>query len=166
LVTERDYQDRVQKALDYLETTSMAPIDEVVAEMTAAGDRQEFELAAYWRDRFDALEWLLAASVRAHANVANLSFVYVDPGTYGDDRAYVIKRGTVRASAPAPHTPIEREAFNGLVQEHLDPEPDSKAIPAKSIDETMLLLQWFRKHPSALSRTVPLEEWNQRVERL
>jgi hypothetical protein len=137
----------------------MEPLDEVVAKMTSAGERQEFELAAFWRDRFDALEWLLAASVRAHSNVAALSFVYIDPGTYGDDRAYIVKHGTVRESAPAPHTPIEQEAFNGLVLKHLNSESDSRAIPAQSIDETVLLLQWFRKHPSALSRTVPLAEW-------
>ena len=166
LVTEREYRGRVQKALAFLETTSMEPLDEVVKKMTTAGDRQEFEQAAYWRDRFDALEWLLAASVRAHANVAALSFVYIDPGTYGDDRAYVIKHGTVRASAPAPHTPIEREAFDGLVLEQFDSAPDSKAIPAQSIDETMILLQWFRKHPGALSRTVSLEEWGRHAERL
>jgi hypothetical protein len=87
--------------------------------------------------------------------------VYIDPGTYGDDRAYVINHGTVRASAPAPHTPIEREAFRGVVTQHLDRASDSKAIPAESIDETLLLLHWFRRHPSALSRTVPLEEWCQ-----
>lgn len=159
LVTEREYRDRVNTAVAFLETRAMEPLDDVVTKMTAAGERQEFELAAYWRDRFDSLEWLLAASVRAHASVAALSFVYIDPGTYGDDRAYVIKRGTVRASAPAPHTPIEREAFNGLVAEHLNREPDSKSIPAESIYETLLLLQWFRRHPGALSRTVPLEEW-------
>jgi len=159
LVTEREYRERVGKALAFLETTSMEPLDEVVANMTSAGEKQEFELAAYWRDRFDALEWLLASSVRTHANVAALSFVYIDPGTYGDDRTYVIKHRTVRASAPAPHTPIEREAFNALVSSHLRAETDSKAIPAQSIDETLILLQWFRKHPGALSRTVPLEEW-------
>jgi excinuclease ABC subunit C len=159
LVTEREYRNRVQQAIAFLEATSMAPLDDVIAKMADAGERQEFELAAYWRDRFDSLEWLLAASVRAQASVASLSFVYVDPGTYGDDRAYVITQGTVRASAPAPHTPIEREAFNGLVLEHLDSKPESRALPAQSIDETMLLLFWFRKHPNALARTVPLEEW-------
>ena len=163
LVTESEYRDRVNTAAAFLETRSMEPLDDVVTKMTLAGERQEFELAAYWRDRFDSLEWLLAASVRAHASVAALSFVYIDPGTYGDDRAYVIKHGTVRASAPAPHTPIEREAFNGLVEQHLNWEPDSKAIPAESIDETLLLLQWFRRHPGALSSTVPLKDWHQRT---
>ena len=162
LVTEREYHDRVDKAAAFLETRSMEPLDGVVAEMTSAGESQEFELAAYWRDRFDSLEWLLAASVRAHASVAALSFVYIDPGTYGDDRAYVIKHGTVRASAPAPHTPIEREAFNGLVEKHLKWEPDSKAIPAQTIDEMLLLLHWFRRHPAALSHTIPLDDWMSR----
>jgi len=166
LVNEREYHDRVQQAIGFLETTSMAPLDDVIVKMTEAGENQEFELAAFWRDRFDSLEWLLAASVRAHASVAALSFVYVDPGTYGDDRAYIIKHGTVHASAPAPHTPIEREAFNALVLEHLESEPGSRAIPARAIDETMLLLHWFRKHPSALSRTVPLEEWCEQTQAL
>ena len=34
----------------------------------------------------------------------------------------MIRRGTVRASAPAPHTPIEREAFRALVAQHTAPE--------------------------------------------
>ncbi len=159
LVQEREYQDRVNKAAAFLETRSMEPLDEVVARMTRAGERQEFELAAHWRDRFDSLEWLLAASVRAHANVAALSFVYIDPGTFGDDRAYVIKHGTIRESAPSPHTPIEREAFDGLVKNHLNRESESRSIPAESPFETLILLQWFRRHPGALSRTVPLENW-------
>ena len=85
--------------------------------------------------------------------------MYFDPGVYGDDRAYVIRNGTVRASAPAPHTPIEREAFKGLVTKHIEWEADSKAIPAAAIDEMLLLLHWFRRHPAALSHTVPLEDW-------
>lgn len=162
LVTEREYRNRVNKAAAFLETRSMEPLDDVVAKMTTAGEGQEFELAAYWRDRFDSLEWLLAASVRAHASVAALSFVYVDPGTFGDDRAYVIKHGTVRASAPAPHTPIEREAFKGLVEQSLDWEPSSKAIPTEAIDEMLILLHWFRRHPAALSHTIPLDDWMSR----
>lgn len=159
LVTEEEYRDRVESAVAFLETRSMKPIERVVTSMTEAGDRQEYELAAYWRDRFDTLEWLLAASVRAQASVAALSFVYIDPGVFGDDRAYVIKRGIIRASAPAPRTPIEREAFNALVHEHTGWEPESRSIQAESVDETMLVLQWFRRHPAALSRTVPLYDW-------
>ena len=159
LVTEQDYRDRVNKAAAFLETRSLEPLDDVVNRMTTAGERREFELAAHWRDRFESLEWLLAASVRAHASVAALSFVYVDTGTCGDDRAYVIKHGIIRASAPAPHTPIEREAFDGLVANQLLREPESNAIPAESIDEMLLIMRWFRRHPTVLSHTIPLEDW-------
>jgi hypothetical protein len=65
----------------------------------------------------------------------------------------------VRASAPAPHTPIERAAFRSLVAEHAGPEPASGALPPDAIDEMVLLLSWFRRHPAALRRTTLLEEW-------
>jgi excinuclease ABC subunit C len=159
-VTASGYSERLQTAVSFLEATAIAPLDRVVDEMTSASDRNEFELASRWRNKFDHLERLLAASVRARNTIAALSFVYIDPGVYGDDRAYVIRRATVRAAAPAPLTPIEKEAFRALVAEHAGPEPESGCIPAESIDEMILLLQWFRSHPSALNRTVPLEEWS------
>lgn len=158
-VSEEDYQRRLAEAVAFLEVRALSPLDRVVKEMTTSSDRQEYELAASWRRKLDSLEWLLAASVRAQAAVAALSFVYTDPGVYGDERAYVIRHGTVRAEAPAPRTPIEREAFDSLVAEHLAWQPESSAIPAVTIDETLLLMEWFRRHPSALHRTVPLAEW-------
>ena len=136
------------------------PLDRAITEMEACSAANAFERAARWRDRFEALEWLLTACVRAHATVAGLSFVYTDPGAFGDARAYVIRHGTVRASAPAPHTPIEQEAFRALVAQHAGPEPAGAAIPVEAIDETLLLLSWFRRHPAALGHTVPLERWS------
>jgi excinuclease ABC subunit C len=159
LVSEPEYRRRVALAIRFLEAKSIVPLDRAIAEMDALSAANEFERAARWRDRFEALEWLLAACVRARATVAGLRFVYTDPGAYGDQRAYVIRQGTVRASAPAPHTPIEHEAFRALVAQHAGPEPAGAAIPVEAIDETLLLLSWFRRHPSALGRTVPLERW-------
>jgi len=158
-VTATAYDERLQTAISFLEATAIAPLDQVVEEMTASSDRNEFELAAWWRRKFDHLEQLFAASVRARNAISALSFVYTDPGMYGDDRAYVVRRATVRAAAPAPLTPIEKHAFRALVAEHAGAESETSSIPADSIDEMLLLLQWFRSHPSALSRTVPLEEW-------
>jgi excinuclease ABC subunit C len=158
-VTQAAYEDRVGQAMAFLEGRGMAPLDRVVDAMTRASEDAAFEAAARLRDRFEALEWLFAAGSRIRAAIDALSFVYVDPGTYGDDRAYVIRRATVRASAPAPHTPIERTAFRALVAEHAGPEPASGALPPDAIDEMVLLLSWFRRHPAALRRTMPLEEW-------
>ena len=68
----------------------------------------------------------------------------------------------MRAAAPAPHTPIEIEAFRSLVAEHAGGDPEPGPIPTTAIDETLLLLSWFRRHPGALRRTVGLEEWLER----
>jgi hypothetical protein len=92
-----DYRARVAGSL---EGTAIAPVDRVVAGMMAAAERGEFEAAARWRERFEALEWLLGATTRARAAVELLSFVYRDPGSHGDDRAYLIRRGVVRLSRP------------------------------------------------------------------
>jgi excinuclease ABC subunit C len=162
-VTEEGYRRRVDTAIAFLEIRGIAPLDRVIREMTAAARARDFERAAWWRARFEALEWLLAAAVRVHAAIEALSFVYLDPGAYGDDRAYVIRRATVRAAAPAPHTPIEHDAFRALVAAHVGSGPEHGPIAPDGLDETLLLLRWFRTHPSALTRTVPLRDWLERT---
>jgi excinuclease ABC subunit C len=159
LVSERDYRERLGTAVSFLEARDIAPLDKVVEEMTAASACNEFERAARWRNKFDHLEWLLSATVRAQAAVSALSFVYIDPGVAGDDRAYVIRDASVRAAAPAPRSPIEREAFRAVVAHHAAAEPQRPGLSADSIDEMLLLLTWFRRHPTALNRTVPLAQW-------
>ncbi len=161
-VTEETYQARVAQAEALIEGRAVEPLDRVIAEMTAASEREDYERAAWWRGRFEALTWLLGACARAQAALDALSFVYTDPGWYGDDRAYVIRRATVRAAAPAPRTPIELEAFRALVAEHAAPEPPGP-VPAVAIDETVLVRAWFRRHPGALRRTVALETWLARL---
>jgi excinuclease ABC subunit C len=162
-VTEAEYRARVDVAVAFLEGRALAPIDRVIDAMTRASEAAAYELAARWRDRFDALEWLFAAGNHNRAAIEALSFVYLDPGAFGDERAYVIRRATVRAEAPAPRTPIEHEAFRTVVAGHAAPEPSTGPLSPAVIDETVLLLSWFRRHPAALRRTVPLEEWPSRT---
>jgi len=128
--------------------------------MQRAAGEGEYERAAKWRERFERLEWLLAAITRARSSVDMLSFVYRDPGAQGDDRAYLIRRGVVRASYPYPSTPIEREAFRGVVADELArPDPAPGPLPFQYLDEILLIMAWFRKHPDAFRRTNRLEEW-------
>ncbi len=159
LVTEASYRTRVAEALGFLECRSVGPVNRVVEAMTAASAAQDFERAARWRDRFDVLTWLLQTCTRLHTTLENMTFVYVDTGVHGDDRAYVIRRAQVRAAAPAPRTPIEREAFRALVSEHADDQAQPGPIPSHAIDETVLIMSWFRRRPAALRRTVSLEQW-------
>jgi excinuclease ABC subunit C len=158
-VTEAEYLRRVELALAFIEGRAVDPLDRVIAEITAASARDEFERAAGWRDKFDVLVWLLGAAQRVQSTLDSMTFVYIDPGTYGDDRAYVVRRATVRAAAPAPRTPIELAAFHGLVAAHAMEPSEPGPIPSEAIDETLLLLSWFRRHPRLLQRTTPLEQW-------
>jgi hypothetical protein len=128
--------------------------------MQHAAEAGEFERAARWRERFEQLEWLLAATSRARAAVAALTFVYRDPGDLGDDRAHLIRHGVVRVSYPWPATPIEREAFRAVVRDELDrPFPGTGPLPFQHLDEILLVMAWFRRHPEAFRRTTPLESW-------
>lgn len=159
-VAEWDYRERVETALAFLEGRTIQPIDRVVAAMQAAAARSEFELAAKWREKFEQLEWLFGAIVRARTAVDLLTFVYRDPGAFGDDRVYLIRRGVVRATFPYPATPIEHEAFRGAVANEIErPEPPAGPLPTECIDELLLIMAWFRAHPEAFRRTTPLGQW-------
>ncbi len=163
-VAERDYRARLQTAIAFLEGRTIQPIDRVVSAMQEASKTDRFELAARWREKFEHLEWLLAATNRARTAVDLLTFVYRDPGTFGDDRVYLVRQGVVRAIAPDPTTPIELEAFRAVVAAELaKPDPVQGPLPLESVDEILLLMAWFRAHPDALKRTSPLNEWASEV---
>ncbi|MEX0690854.1 MAG: hypothetical protein WD934_00830 [Gemmatimonadales bacterium] len=159
LVTETDYHGRAEAAVAFLEGRAAAPLDRVVAGMQQASDRDAFEQATRWRDRFDALEWLFGAANRIRTTIAAMTFVYVDPGSHGDDHAYIIVQAAVKASAPAPRTPIEHAAFLALVHEHATIAPNAGPLPTDGIDEMLLLLSWFRRHPAAMRKSLALDAW-------
>jgi excinuclease ABC subunit C len=160
LVSERRYRDQVEAAIRFLDGAAIQPIDRAVDAMMEASDRHDFEAAARWREKFELLEWLLAAAARARSAIGLLTFVYRDPGTFGDDRAYLIRHGLVRASYPFPTTPIEVEAFRAVVRaEVATPLPPAGLLEAATLDEMLLVMSWFRRHPESWRRTVPLDQW-------
>jgi excinuclease UvrABC nuclease subunit len=160
LVAEFDYRRRVETAMAFLEGRTIKPMDRVISAMQQASDAAEFELAARWREKFEQLEWLLASTSRARSAIDLLTFVYRDPGDFGDNRVYLLKRGVVQASFPYPATPIEHEAFRGVVAQEVG-RSDAPAgpLPLESIDEVLLMMAWFRAHPDALRRTTKYEQW-------
>jgi excinuclease ABC subunit C len=160
LVSQREYQRRVDTAMAFLDGRTIEPLNRVIAAMQEASANSQFELAARWRDKFEQLEWLLAATSRARSAIDLLTFVYRDPGDFGDDRIYILRRGVVRAAFPSPSTPIEHEAFRGVVAEEARQIPGPAGpLPLDSIDEVLLMMAWFRAHPDALRRTSPYEQW-------
>lgn len=159
-VSQRDYRSQLQTAIAFLEGRTIQPIDRVVAAMQQASTADRFELAARWREKFDHLEWLLAATSRARTAVDLLTFVYRDAGTFGDDRVYLVRQGVVRATFADPTTPLETEAFRAVVTAELAREEALPGpLPLESVDEILLLMAWFRAHPDALRNTTPLTEW-------
>ncbi|MFL5494732.1 MAG: nuclease [Gemmatimonadales bacterium] len=159
-VAEWEYRRRVETARAFLEGRTIQPIDRVVQAMQEAASAARFEVAARWREKFEQLEWLLAATSRARSARDLLSFVYHDPGDFGDDRVYLVRQGVVRASFAYPSTPIEQEAFRAVVaEEAARPAPPAGPLPLDSIDEILLLMSWFRAHPEALRRTSSYSEW-------
>ena len=160
-ITESDYRQRVETAMAFLEGRTIQPIDRVVRAMTDAAGGSEFELAARWREKFEHLEWLLGATSRARSAVDLLSFVYRDPGDFGDDRAYVIRQGIVRALYPVSHDPDRTRGLPvGRLGRRLAAAPPPGPLPLESIDEILLLMSWFRAHPEALRRTTPYAQWS------
>lgn len=159
-VAEWDYRRRVETAMAFLEGRTIQPIDRVVRAMQEAAENAQFELAARWREKFEQVEWLLAATARARTAVDLLSFVYRDPGEFGDDRVYLVRQGLVKATFPYPSTPIEHEAFRAVVRDELEQPGHAPGwLPLDGIDEILLVMSWFRRHPEALRRTTPFEHW-------
>jgi excinuclease ABC subunit C len=161
------YRAAVAQAVAFLESQAVAPIDRVLDAMADASQAQDFERAALWREKLDALEALFAAVSRLRAATQALSFVYgvrdrtpVKEGGGHDDRVYLVHRGLVRAVAPWPRTPIERDAFRAAVERaSAQPAGGPAAHTASEMDELLLVMSWFRQHPEEFDATTPLERW-------
>jgi excinuclease ABC subunit C len=156
------YGAAVSAAVDFLEGRSAAPLGRVLEVMGDAAERRDFERAAVWREKFEALEWLFGAVARLASALEALSFVYLvrDQAAHGDDRVYLIRRGLVLAEAALPRTPIERLAFAASVRRHADvPAPALVPRSAAEMDHVLLVTSWFRQHPGAFEATSPYADW-------
>jgi excinuclease ABC subunit C len=155
-VREDEYLDRFRAAREFLEGAHESPLAPLRAQMEASSDALEFERAAQMRDRILRLEALRDQFARLRFALESLSFVYTVPGEQGDDRAYVVRRGRVRAEFPAPRTAAERRAMEAQVRAILAPtERAPRTVPGHEVDEVLLVAAWFRLRPAELERTAP-----------
>jgi len=155
-----EYSARVAMARAFLDGTDDGPIHTLRRDMEAASERLEFERAANFRDKLHRLESLKEQFIRFRFAVETLSFVYHVPGHDGDDRVYVIRRGRVRAEAPAPQSLRERAGLRRAVAEIFErTEHKGAQIPTHEIDELLLLSSWFRRFPGELARTTAPDDF-------
>lgn len=153
-----DYHARAELAAGFCEGRSVQPFGRIIQEMSSRSDAGDYEGALRWREKFEALEWLLAATARTRSAVEALTFVYRDPGDRGDARAYLIVAGEIRATYPDPVTPLEREAFAAVVREEMARPPAAPGrVDVEAIHQRLLVMSWFRNHPDALRRTSAIE---------
>jgi excinuclease ABC subunit C len=152
--TAAEYQAQVDLARAFLEGMNDGPIEKLRADMEHCSTDLQFERAAILRDKLHRLEALRAMFARMRFAVETLSFAYTVPGHNGDDRVYLIRRGTVRAQAPTPRTARDRARLLAMVREIFDPpESATGAFPTHEVDELLLLSSWFRRNPGELERT-------------
>jgi len=154
LCTEHEYLRRVDLARAFLAGDADEPLRWLGERMERAAERWEFEYAAALRDRIRRLEMLRDEFSRLQEVLDGLSFAYSVRGHDGEDRVYLIRRGTVRAEAPAPRTAAERRRLDRLASEiYSAPEATGALVPKHQVDEILLLAQWFRAHPEELENT-------------
>lgn len=154
--TQDEYAHRVQLARSFLEGNANEPLEWLAARMTGAAERWDFEYAAILRDRTARLNALRDEFSLLREALEGLSFLYPVPGADGDDRIYVVRRGTVRAVIPTPRTAAERRRLAKLAQEVFSaPEQSGTMVARHQVDEILLVARWFRAKPAELERTIP-----------
>lgn len=156
LCTRVEYGRRVELARAFLAGNADEPLRWLAARMTSAAERWEFEHAAMLRDRLARLEMLRDEFARLREALDGLSFIYRVPGCDGDDRIYLVRRGTIRRELPAPRTAAQRRRLARLVEDvYAPPEPKDALVGKHQVDEILLLARWFRTRPDELARTSP-----------
>lgn len=154
--SSREYEERVALARAFLEGESDGPLAHFRAEMLGHSARAEYERAAAVRDRMQRLESLRGELSRLRFALESLSFLYPVPGHGGEDRVYLVRRGSVRAEVPAPRSGPDHEALERLAGEVFGPTEHAAApVPLHEIDEVLLLSSWFQRNPDELARTQP-----------
>ncbi|MGH7506019.1 MAG: nuclease, partial [Longimicrobiales bacterium] len=149
-----EYAAQVETARSFLDDNADAPLAILRDRMDVAARRLQFEYAGALRDRLSRLAVARDELLAARGAIESLSFVYRVPGHDGDDRSYVIRRGSIRAELPAPLDEegdrlLERRARSILGRR----EAWATSHHAAHVAEVLLVARWFRLRPEEWTRT-------------
>jgi len=155
--TRSGYRRRVDATRRFLEGEADRPLAILEARMNAAAERMHYEYAAELRDRAVRLRNVRDSLVSLRDSIETLSFAYHVPGYNGDDRVYLIRRGSIRAELPEPRTPAERDDLAACARAILaTPEPALASVNPAQVPEILLIARWFRQHPAERERALQL----------
>lgn len=151
--TRSEYDDRVTLLRAFLEGKSEGPIERFRRAMAEAKERLAYEQAALFRDRLERLDQLRRQFSKIRFALESLSLVYPVPGVGGEDRVYLLRRGTVRAELSAPRTTEDRLRLQDLIDRVYQPrESEESPVRTHEIEEILVLSAWFAKNPEELAR--------------
>jgi excinuclease ABC subunit C len=156
---EAEYRAPVGVARAFLEGRSAEPLERLEARMRGAADRLMYEHAALLRDRAERLRKLRDQLRILRRESRALSVVYRVPGHGGEDRVYVLERGTVALDVPAPAGGRDEEQLRRFVdRQRRRRMPALHTFDADRLAELRLTLTWFDRHPEERDRTVAIRE--------
>ena len=155
--SQEQYRARVAMARAFLDGQADEPLRRLQERMQAAAERMEYELAGSLRNRLHRLENLRDEFAELREALDGLTFLYHVPGAAeGEDRVYLVRRGTVRCVVPRPASAAERRRLERLCDEHFGrPEPGGALVSRHQVDEILLIARWFRANPAEMERTAP-----------
>jgi excinuclease ABC subunit C len=152
--TRVEYLGRAEQARRFLEGDVDLPLRMLGERMRTAAERMQFEYAAQLRDRAVRLADARSELLALRGTIEALSFLYQVPGWGGDDRVYLVRRGSIRAERPAPRTPQERAALLREAKRlFARPEYRAASVHAGQVAEILLVARWFRLRSEELDRT-------------
>ncbi len=158
-VTRPAYGRQTRAARAFLDGADDGPLRHLEREMAAAAAAQAYERAAALRDKLDGLKWLSERLAWLQRARRDHTFVYALTGADGQTLWYLIHRGRVRVTVPAPRDAAARLAARKAVEAVFAPAGrEAGAVPADQVDSILLVAGWFRKHPEERGRLLsPVE---------
>lgn len=151
--TREEYLGQVDIARRFLDGDADVPLTILRRRMDAAVDRLQFEYAAQLRDRLHRLEEARMELLSLRGFIDSLSFVYEVPGHDGDDRVYIIHRGSIREERALPGEAEEMTALVQRARSLLRRRESFARVGVTQAAEILLLARWFRLRPAELDRT-------------
>jgi excinuclease ABC subunit C len=155
LTTRGTYANHVRQARRFLEGGDLTAVDRLRAAMTAAAEEMKFERAAALRDKLTPLEWVAERLGWLTQARRNHSFIYPVAGDEGVTLWYLIRRGRVLGSIPAPADANARKATAAVIEQTYDRRLIGADIPpADQVDHVLLVAAWFRRFAPERDRTL------------
>jgi excinuclease ABC subunit C len=151
--TRTAYLAQIDLARRFLAGDADVPLAILRGRMETAAERLQFEYAAELRNRMLRLEEARGELVALRGMIDSLSFVYHVTGHGGEDRSYVIRRGSIREERRTPATHVDRGEFLARAARLLNRREAFVRVAPTQAAEILLLARWFRLRPHELART-------------